>query len=118
MVSCRVLAPLLALLLPGAPGRAADPKLPPKHVKAGVLCVDCHREEKPTKAAVADESCIACHGDLPAMAAYTKAAKPNPHLLPKGHTPATLACTECHHQHRPAEVKCQQCHPDFHATAR
>ncbi|HLO68414.1 MAG TPA: cytochrome c3 family protein [Holophaga sp.] len=99
--------------------RAADPPLPAKHVKAGVHCHDCHGKENPSKAAVADESCMACHGDFPAMAAYTKQLPVNPHApLKKGHAPASFACTDCHRQHRPPVVKCKECHPDFKLTPR
>lgn len=118
MVSLKILAPILAILCSGAPGRAADPKLPPKHAAQKVGCVTCHGEENPAKAPRNDEACINCHGDLPAMAAYAKSAKDNPHALPKGHTPATFACTECHHQHKAAEVKCLKCHSAFKMTPR
>lgn len=80
--------------------------LPPYHAKAGVHCFDCHREEKPTQKAVASESCMACHGDYPAMKAVTKDAKPNPHDSHEGE----IACTECHRQHKPPVVKCLACH--------
>ena len=80
--------------------------LPALHAKAGVHCYDCHQEEKPTKKAVAVESCMVCHGDYPAMKALTKDAKPNPHGSP--HDP--LSCTECHRQHKPPVVKCLECH--------
>ena len=81
-------------------------RLPPYHVKAGVHCHDCHQEEKPTKKAVASESCMTCHGDYPAMKALTKGAKPNPHDSHQGE----IACTECHRQHNPPLVKCLECH--------
>ncbi|BDU68858.1 hypothetical protein GETHOR_09590 [Geothrix oryzae] len=81
-------------------------KLTPLHTKAGVHCFDCHKEEKPTKKAVASESCMACHGDYPAMKALTKDAKPNPHDSHEGE----IACTECHRQHVPPVVKCLECH--------
>lgn len=85
---------------------AGEFKLPPHHVKGGVHCFDCHQEEKPTKKAVASESCMTCHGDYPAMKALTKDAKPNPHDSHKGE----VACTECHRQHKPAVVMCLDCH--------
>lgn len=81
-------------------------KLPAPHAKAGVHCFDCHQEEKPTKKAVASESCMTCHGDYPAMRALTKDAKPNPHDSHKGEIP----CTECHRQHQPPVVTCLECH--------
>ena len=80
--------------------------LPPPHAKAGVHCYDCHQEEKPTKKAVASESCMTCHGDYPAMKALTKEAKPNPHDSHLGEIP----CTDCHRQHQPPVVKCLECH--------
>ncbi len=79
---------------------------PPHHLKAGVHCFDCHQEEKPTKKAVASDSCMTCHGDYPAMKAVTKNAKPNPHDSHLGEIP----CTECHRQHQPPVVKCLECH--------
>lgn len=105
---------LLATFLLAPALRAEDPKLPPWHVKAGVTCHDCHQKEKPDKAAVPDDGCMVCHGDYPAMAAYTKNLPVNPHALPKkaGH-PGPFQCTECHHQHKAAVVKCLECHPDF-----
>ena len=84
------------------PGRS----LPPHHAKAGVHCFDCHQEEKPTKKAVASDSCMVCHGDYPAMKALTKDAKPNPHDSHLGEIP----CSECHRQHKPPVVKCLECH--------
>ena len=80
--------------------------LPALHTKAGVHCYDCHQEEKPTKKAVAAESCMTCHGDYPAMKALTKDAKPNPHDSHVGEIP----CIECHRQHQPPVVKCLECH--------
>jgi hypothetical protein len=80
--------------------------LPAHHAKAGVHCFDCHQEEKPTKKAVASDSCMTCHGDYPAMKALTKDAKPNPHDSHLGE----ISCTECHRQHQPPVVKCLECH--------
>jgi hypothetical protein len=71
----------------------------PQHVKAKVTCFDCHGKENPTKAAVASDSCMTCHGDFPAMEDFTKQLAPNPHKL----TPAakgTANCTDCHRQHK------------------
>ena len=100
----------LALVFLGAwPVLAQDAKghsLPAHHTKAGVHCFDCHQEEKPTKKAVASESCMTCHGDYPAMKALTKEAKPNPHDSHLGEIP----CTDCHRQHQPPVVKCLECH--------
>ena len=115
--SLRVPVLLLGWLLTST-GWSADRPMRPKHVKAGVTCFDCHREETPSKAAVAEESCVACHGDLPAMAAYTKGLPVNPHRLAKAGHPGPFACTECHHQHLPPVVKCLECHPDFKLTPR
>ena len=112
------LGSLLACFFMTTPTQAADPKLPAKHAKAGVTCHDCHREETPTKAAVPDDSCMACHGDMPAMAAYTKGLPVNPHAPPKGDHPGPFACTECHSQHKPAVVKCLECHPKFKLVPR
>jgi nitrate/TMAO reductase-like tetraheme cytochrome c subunit len=109
MTPCRQLALLLCGLLWTSSSPAQESKgikLPPYHAKAGVHCFDCHREEKPTKKAVASESCMACHGDYPAMKALTKEAKPNPHDSHLGE----IACTDCHRQHNPPTVKCLECH--------
>jgi hypothetical protein len=78
------------------------------HLKPGinVSCFDCHQEERPTKKAVASESCMVCHGDYPAMRALTKDAKPNPHNSHMGEVP----CTECHRGHQPSRVICLECH--------
>lgn len=105
----RCLALTALSLLSGLSALAQDGKkvsLPAPHAKAGVHCYDCHQEEKPTKKAVASESCMVCHGDYPAMKALTKEAKPNPHDSHLGETP----CTECHRQHQPPVVKCLECH--------
>ena len=113
------LATILACFFMSTLCRAEDPKLPPKHAKAHVTCNDCHHEEAPSKAAVANDSCMACHGDLPAMAAYTRNLPVNPHAVPtKGGHPGPWQCTECHHQHKPAVVKCLECHPAFKLTPR
>lgn len=95
----------LFLTLPALSQDGSHP-LPTHHAKAGVHCFDCHQEEKPTKKAVASESCMTCHGDYPAMKALTKDAKPNPHDSHVGEIP----CTECHRQHKPGVVKCLECH--------
>ncbi|MDP1832422.1 MAG: cytochrome c3 family protein [Geothrix sp.] len=92
--------------LPSPSQEARGLSLPAPHVKAGVHCFDCHQEEKPSKKAVPSESCMACHGDYPAMKALTKDARPNPHESHRGE----IACTECHHQHKPPVVKCLECH--------
>ncbi|MCE1205129.1 MAG: cytochrome c3 family protein [Holophagaceae bacterium] len=104
--SCLALAVLS--LFCGSPLQSQEEKksLPAHHAKAGVHCYDCHQEEKPTKKAVAPDSCMTCHGDYPAMKALTKNAKPNPHDSHLGEIP----CTECHRQHQPAVVKCLECH--------
>jgi hypothetical protein len=80
--------------------------LPQPHAKAGVHCFDCHQEEKPTRKAVSEKSCMACHGDYPAMKEWTKTVKPNPHDSHLGEIP----CTECHRQHQAPVVKCLECH--------
>jgi Cytochrome c3 len=120
MFALRVSLPVFVSLVLACPGRADDPKrpLPPLHAKAGVICFDCHRKEKPTEGAVADDSCMVCHGDYPAMAAYTKHLNPNPHNPPGGKHPGPFACPDCHRQHKPPVVKCLECHPDFKLTAR
>lgn len=92
--------------LPSPSQQTSSRSLPAHHAKAGVHCFDCHQEEKPTKKAVASESCMTCHGDYPAMKAVTKDAKPNPHDSHLGEIP----CTECHRQHQPPVVKCLECH--------
>ncbi len=106
---------LLGLAAPagatGAPGPVRA--LPPKHAKAGVICHDCHQKEKPTTAPVPDESCMACHGDLKAMAELTKQLPANPHAPPPPPHPGPFACPECHRQHKATVVKCLECHPTF-----
>ena len=97
----------------------AGPKpLPSKHAKNGLSCFVCHHKENPTTAAVADDSCMVCHGDQAAMAAYTRNLPINPHDPPKkeGH-PGPFLCTECHHQHKAPEVKCLECHSTFKLVA-
>jgi hypothetical protein len=120
MHSFRLLAVLVLGGLCAAAGPAADSKhaSPPKHAKAGVTCHDCHREETPSKAPVPLESCMACHGDYPAMAEYTKSLPINPHKPPGGTHPGPFPCTDCHRQHVPPVVKCLECHPKFKLTAR
>jgi hypothetical protein len=106
--ACR-LALLTCALFWASPSPSQEGKsrsLPDHHAKAGVHCFDCHQEEKPTKKAVASESCMTCHGDYPAMKALTKDVKPNPHDSHLGEIP----CTECHHQHQPPVAKCVECH--------
>jgi hypothetical protein len=113
MTSASFLASLLFLGVLTAPVRADETKraLPPKHTKAGLICHDCHGKENPSKAAVADESCMVCHGDYPAMAAYTKHLKLNPHKPPTTNDhPGPFPCTDCHRQHKPQVVKCIECH--------
>jgi hypothetical protein len=119
MTPFRRYALLAALVLLAGPARAEDAKRPltPKHAKGGVTCHDCHQKENPSKAAVADDSCMVCHGDYPAMAAYTKHLNPNPHKPPAGKHPGPFACTECHIQHKPPVVKCVDCHTDFKMKA-
>ncbi len=117
MFSARCSAALLGLLLVCLPALAQDPahKLPEHHAKAGVHCYDCHQEEKPTKKAVASESCMTCHGDYPAMKAVTRQLPVNPHDSHLGPIP----CTECHRQHQPPVVKCLECHKGkFKFTAK
>jgi hypothetical protein len=117
----RLLAALLATCLGLAAWSAEDAKhrTPAKHTKNGVTCHDCHQQENPSKAAVAVESCMACHGDYPAMADYTRKLALNPHAPPTGNKhPGPFACTECHHQHKPPVVKCLECHPSFKLTPR
>jgi hypothetical protein len=109
MTPARCLAHVICGLLLAAPSLAQEPggrKLPDHHAKAGVHCFDCHQEEKPTKKAVASDSCMNCHGDYPAMKALTKNVKPNPHDSHLGEIP----CTECHRQHQAPKVKCLECH--------
>ena len=120
MNSTLVLAFTLASLsLAAAPALVAGSKpLPPKHVKAGLICYDCHQKEEPDHAAIPDDSCMNCHGDYPAMAAYTKNLPVNPHNPPTKDKHPKFVCTDCHHQHKPAEVKCLDCHDKFKLTAR
>lgn len=113
-----LVAPLLAVFFGVATAHAADLKPSAKHTKAGVTCFDCHGEESPSKAAVSDDSCMTCHGDYPAMAAFTKGLAVNPHDPPKKDHPGPFACTECHRQHKAPVVKCLECHPKFKMTAK
>lgn len=106
------------LALNGAMGLAGDRTLPEKHTKAKLTCYDCHHQDQPEKAAVADDSCVQCHGDFAAMAEYTRKLPVNPHgARQKGH-PGPFTCTECHRQHKPPVVKCLECHPDFKFKAK
>ncbi|HEX7553224.1 MAG TPA: cytochrome c3 family protein [Geothrix sp.] len=118
MSSTRCVVALLGLLLWNVSaltqGAATHP-LPAHHSKAGVHCYDCHQEEKPTRKAVASDSCMTCHGDYPAMRAVTKHLPVNPHDSHLGEIP----CTECHRQHQPPMVKCLECHKGkFQFTAK
>jgi len=102
---------LLGSLALTLPSRAEEPKgryIPKYHTRPGirVLCFDCHAEEKPSKKAVASESCMVCHGDYPAMKALTKNVKPSPHDSHMGELP----CTDCHLGHQPSVVTCVVCH--------
>lgn len=96
---------------------AETKSLPRKHTQNALTCFNCHQNEAPTKPAVANDSCMVCHGDYAAMAAYTKHLKVNPHDPPRkeGH-PGPFPCTDCHHQHKAPEVKCLECHTDFKLT--
>ena len=118
MTSARCFAALIGLLLWNVPVHAQDSatrKLPIHHSKAGVHCYDCHHEEKPSKKAVASDSCMTCHGDYPAMKELTKHLPVNPHDSHLGAIP----CTECHRQHQPPVVKCMECHQGkFKLTAK
>lgn len=116
-----VLRPLLLLLLAGGVAEAwteeAKRPLPAKHAKARIYCNACHHKEKPTTAAVADDSCMICHGDYPAMADYTRQLDPNPHKWPAAKHPGPFACVDCHAQHKAPVVKCLECHPKFKMKA-
>ena len=101
-----LLCGLVLLALPASAQEGGPHAIRPHHAKAGVHCFNCHQEEKPTKKAVASESCMVCHGDYPAMRAATKDVKPNPHDSHLGEIP----CTECHRQHQAPKVKCLECH--------
>ena len=98
----------LAAMVPARAGEVKERPIAGYHSKPGihVICFDCHQEEKPTKKAVASESCMVCHGDYPAMRALTKNVKPNPHNSHMGEVP----CTECHRGHQPSRVICLECH--------
>jgi len=97
---------------------AGSRTLPPRHAKAGLTCYDCHQKEEPEHAAVPNDSCMNCHGDDPAMAAYTAKLAVNPHNPPARNNHPKFVCTECHHQHKAPEVKCMACHPSFNFTPR
>ncbi|BDU68482.1 hypothetical protein GETHOR_05830 [Geothrix oryzae] len=118
MTHARCFALLLCGLLGAVPALAQAPatrKLPEHHAKAGVHCFNCHHEEKPTQKAVASDSCMACHGDYPAMKEVTKHLPVNPHDSHLGE----ISCTECHRQHQPPVVKCLECHKGkFKFTAK
>jgi hypothetical protein len=118
MTHSRSLVLPLGLLLwtgPAFSQASATYKLPAPHAKAGVHCYNCHHEEKPTKKAVASDSCMTCHGDYPAMKEVTRHLPVNPHDSHVGE----IACTECHRQHQPPVVKCLECHQGkFKFTAK
>ena len=107
-----ILALLACFSLAGAVG-AAERRLPAKHAKAGLKCIICHQVENPDQRPASNETCMNCHGDLPAMAAYTSKLAVNPHDPPKGPHPAAPPCADCHGQHKPPVVVCLQCHPQF-----
>lgn len=114
----RWILPLLCACLSSA-GWTEELKrpLPAKHAKARINCNACHHKENPTASAVADDSCMICHGDYPAMADYTRNLDPNPHKWPGAKHPGPFACIECHSQHKAPMVKCLECHPKFKMKA-
>jgi hypothetical protein len=91
---------------------------PLKHLENKLTCNDCHQKEDPKDPAVADDSCMPCHGDYPAMVAYTKHLSPNPHNPPTANKHPMFKCTECHAQHKAPVVKCLECHADFKMKAK
>ena len=101
MNASRPVALLLSCCLLGVAGQAQSTTHPsPKHTKAGVSCHDCHAVEKPSKKLVSSDSCVTCHGDMPAMEDYTRDKKPNPHKLPAEQKTSENHCLACHSQHK------------------
>lgn len=103
------------LVLLGHPlgGQSAQPTAGlDRHVKAGLTCQGCHKEEPPS-AAVPDAQCLACHGDLAKLMKKSTKELTNPHdahHLGAGEKPK---CSECHHIHKASEVSCTYCHQDL-----
>ena len=120
MKSSHVLGLLALCCLQATWGVAQDSKNHPaaKHAKAGLICFDCHQEENPKKGPASDDSCMACHGDFPAMAAVTKKLAVNPHDAPPAKHPKQNQCFDCHRQHQAPVVKCLECHATFKLTAK
>lgn len=77
-----------------------------KHKENAVACVDCHKTDKPMKAASV-ESCKECHGTYADVKELTKKLpEANPHDSHLGE----LDCRDCHKIHRASEVVCASCH--------
>lgn len=90
-----------------APVSGASAFLADAHAGHKVECRACHAAgtEKPAD----DKSCIACHGDLDAMAEKSEGQfSVNPHA-PHGTKPG---CLRCHQGHKAQENYCNKCH-DF-----
>jgi len=109
--------------------RLRGPRVPPDwqqdedvHVRAGILCVDCHRngidhhtvrgfegEVHPTGQSVDSDSCRGCHMGRedhqhgPSHAGRLGAPRPLHPGLPPRHL-KTIACTTCHSGPRPTRV--------------
>lgn len=105
-----------AVLVGSAHAQRATPtggaqQLDQLHTKAGVECADCHGAGKRT-GAVAQETCLGCHGDSKQLAAKTAKVLPtNPHAT--RHYGTEADCGLCHRQHEPSVNFCLDCHPRF-----
>jgi hypothetical protein len=84
------------------------------HQKQGIGCKECHGSAKPVKGdTVENKTCVACHGDYPALAAKSKLppklANRNPHASHLG----DIDCVVCHKSHKASEPYCLGCHAKF-----
>lgn len=87
-------------------------KIPGSHIHAlaNVSCVQCHGKVRKPQA-VTMNRCINCHGKTDTLAQKTAKVKPhNPHESP--HYGTATDCNLCHHQHSKSHNYCSQCH-DF-----
>ncbi len=93
--------------LTAGPALAADgPFLADRHVKAGIECSGCHKENPPAKR-VKTALCQTCHGDYAKLKERTKDMKPN--NVHANHL-GDLECRECHQGHKADKLACDECH--------
>lgn len=106
-ISALALSAVLAFTL-SMPSYAAGegPFLADRHVKAGVQCSGCHKENPPAKK-VKTSQCQSCHGDYSKLKERTKDMKPN--NVHDNHL-GELDCRECHQGHKADKLVCSQCH--------